>query len=76
MPAGVQSLTITTAGGTGNADLYYNGGSWATTGSYLQRSTNSGNGETLTISNPPAGWVYFSLYAQQGFSGTTVTTRY
>ncbi|WP_405020306.1 collagenase [Kitasatospora sp. NBC_00070] len=76
LPAGVQSLTITTAGGTGNADLYYNGGSWATTGSYLQKSTNGGNGETLTISNPPAGWVYFSLYAQQGFTGTTVTTRY
>ncbi|MFD0568983.1 PPC domain-containing protein [Kitasatospora gansuensis] len=72
----MQSLTITTAGGTGNADLYYNGGSWATTGSYLQKSTNSGNGETLTISNPPAGWVYFSLHAQQGFSGTTVTTQY
>ncbi|MFE6056392.1 M9 family metallopeptidase [Kitasatospora sp. NPDC056446] len=76
LPAGVQQLTITTSGGTGNADLYYNGGAWATTGSYKAKSTNSGNGETLTIANPPAGWVYFSLFGQQDFSGVTVTTTY
>ncbi|MER7585484.1 M9 family metallopeptidase [Kitasatospora sp. NPDC097691] len=76
LPAGVQQLTITTGGGTGNADLYYNGGAWATTGSYQAKSTNSGNGETLTIANPPSGWVYFSLYGQQGFGGVTVTTTY
>ncbi|MFJ9454492.1 M9 family metallopeptidase [Kitasatospora sp. NPDC101447] len=76
LPAGVQQLTITTSGGTGNADLYYNGGAWATTGSYQAKSTNSGNGETLTIANPPSGWVYFSLYGQQGFGGVTVTTTY
>ncbi|MEV7777589.1 M9 family metallopeptidase [Kitasatospora sp. NPDC088351] len=76
LPAGVKELTITSSGGTGNADLYYNGGSWATTGSYLKKSANPGNGESLTIANPPSGWVYFSLYAQQGFSGATVTTQY
>ncbi|MFJ2806860.1 M9 family metallopeptidase [Kitasatospora sp. NPDC087271] len=76
LPAGVKQLTITTSGGTGNADLYYNGGAWATTGSNLAKSTNAGNGETLTITNPPSGWVYFSLYAQQGFGGVTVTTTY
>ncbi len=76
LPAGVKQLTITTSGGTGNADLYYNGGAWATTGSYLAKSTTGGNGETLTIANPPSGWVYFSLYAQQGFGGVTVTTTY
>ncbi|MFJ9446020.1 M9 family metallopeptidase [Kitasatospora sp. NPDC101235] len=76
LPAGVKQLTVTTSGGTGNADLYYNGGAWATTGSYLAKSTTGGNGETLTINNPPSGWVYFSLYAQQGFDGVTVTTTY
>ncbi|MFD5436861.1 M9 family metallopeptidase [Kitasatospora sp. NPDC127067] len=76
LPAGVKQLTITTTGGTGNADLYYNAGSWATTGSYTAKSTTSGNGETLTITNPPAGYVFFSLYAQQGFGGATVTTTY
>ncbi|MFF4380000.1 M9 family metallopeptidase [Kitasatospora sp. NPDC001547] len=76
LPAGVRQLTVTTSGGTGNADLYYNGGAWATTGSYLAKSTNSGNWETLTITNPPSGWVYFSLFGQQGFGGVTVTTTY
>ncbi|RKE18975.1 PPC domain-containing protein [Streptomyces sp. TLI_171] len=72
----MKQVTITTAGGTGNADLYWNPTGWATTGSYTARSTGSGNGETLTVTDPPAGWVYFSLYAEQGFSGVTVTTQY
>ncbi|MEU6235615.1 M9 family metallopeptidase [Kitasatospora sp. NPDC047058] len=76
LPAGVRQLTITSSGGTGNADLYYNGGNWATTGSYQARSANAGNGETLTITNPPAGWVYFTLAAQQSFGGVSVTTQY
>lgn len=77
MPAGVQQLTITSTGGTGNADLYYNGTSWATTTSYQAKSTSAGNNETLTIDNPPSGWVYFSLDAgQQDFSGVSVTTQY
>ncbi|GLW53087.1 M9 family metallopeptidase [Kitasatospora phosalacinea] len=76
LPAGVKQLTITTSGGTGNADLYWNPGNWATTGSYAAKSTGTGNGETLTVTDPPAGWVYFSLHAQDGFSGVTVTTQY
>nr|WP_244305262.1 M9 family metallopeptidase [Kitasatospora cheerisanensis] len=76
VPAGTTSLTITATGGTGNADLYYNGSNWATTGSYNAKSTNSGNSETLTISNPPAGYNYISLYAQQGFDGASVSTSF
>ncbi|WP_327675064.1 M9 family metallopeptidase [Kitasatospora sp. NBC_00458] len=77
VPAGVQKLTITTTGGTGNADLYYGGGNWATTGNALAKSTNAGNNETLTIDNPPSGWVYFSLAAgQQDFSGVSATVQY
>ncbi|MGW4381405.1 M9 family metallopeptidase [Kitasatospora sp. NPDC004531] len=76
VPAGTPSLTVTVSGGTGNADLYYNGTNWATTGSYNAKSTGSGNSETLTITNPPAGYNYISLYAQQGFSGAAVSTSY
>ncbi|MFF7441773.1 collagenase [Streptomyces sp. NPDC008122] len=75
LPAGVKQLTITSSGGTGNADLYYGGSSWATTGSYQAKSTNAGNGETLTIDNPPSGWVYFSLAATQSFSGVSLSTQ-
>ncbi|MFD5920423.1 collagenase [Kitasatospora sp. NPDC058201] len=77
LPAGVKQLTITTTGGTGNADLYYGGSNWATTSSYQAKSTNAGNNETLTINNPPSGWVYFSLAAgQQNFSGASATVTY
>ncbi|MER7701765.1 collagenase [Kitasatospora sp. NPDC097605] len=75
LPAGVKTLTITSSGGTGNADLYY-GTNWATTTNYQAKSTNAGNGETLTITNPPAGWAFFSLAAQQDFAGVTLTAQY
>ncbi|MGW1084214.1 M9 family metallopeptidase [Kitasatospora sp. NPDC002522] len=76
VPAGTTSLTITADGGTGNADLYYNRSAWATTGSYTAKSTTTGNHESLTVANPPAGYNYISLYAQQGFTGASVTTSY
>ncbi|MFI6978345.1 collagenase [Embleya sp. NPDC050154] len=76
LPAGAKELTITSSGGTGNADLYYGGSTWATTGNYQAKSTNAGNGETLTIAAPPSGWVYFTLAAAQTFGGVNVTTQY
>ncbi|MFE1273202.1 collagenase [Streptomyces sp. NPDC058758] len=76
VPAGTPRLTITTTGSNGNADLYYHAASWATTGAYTARSAQAGSAETLTVDNPPAGWVYVSLHAQQGFTGASVTVRY
>ncbi|MGW4893226.1 collagenase [Kitasatospora sp. NPDC004240] len=76
VPAGTRNLTVTSSGGTGNGDLYYNATGWAYTDSYTTRSAQAGNGESLTVTDPPAGYVYFSLYAQEGFSGATVTARY
>jgi microbial collagenase len=76
VPAGTARLTVTSSGGTGNADLYYSGTGWATTGSHSAGSTAAGNTESLTVANPPAGWNYVSLYAQQGFTGAAVTTSF
>ncbi|MFD0277915.1 collagenase [Kitasatospora sp. NPDC127111] len=77
VPAGTKQLKVSSTGGTGNADLYYNKSSWAYTNAYTSRSTNQGsNTETLTVTNPPAGYVYFSLYAQQGFSGVDIKAEY
>ncbi|MQS11558.1 collagenase [Streptomyces kaniharaensis] len=76
VPAGIQQLKITTGGGTGNGDLYYNPSSWAYTNAYTARSAGPDNSETLTVGNPPAGYVHFSLYAQQGFSGVSVTSEF
>ncbi|WP_435863756.1 collagenase [Streptomyces microflavus] len=76
VPAGTTQLKITSAGGTGNADLYYGRDGWPVSTSYTQRSTGAGNSHTLTITNPPAGANYISLYAVNSFSGVTVTTSY
>ncbi|MGW6915201.1 collagenase [Kitasatospora sp. NPDC054939] len=76
VPAGTARVTVSSAGGTGNADLYYSSSSWAYTHAYTSRSAGPGNTETLTITNPPAGYVYFSLHSEQGFGGVTVTARY
>ncbi|WUW20785.1 M9 family metallopeptidase [Streptomyces sp. NBC_01463] len=76
VPAGTARLTITTSGGTGDADLYYNADSWATTGSYTARATGGGTAHTLTIDNPAAGFHYISLYAVQDFGGAKVSVRY
>ncbi|MBD0742567.1 hypothetical protein BG418_13900 [Streptomyces sp. CBMA152] len=76
LPAGTVTLHVTTAGGTGNADLYYNPDNWATPSAYTARSTNTGNTESITVTNTTAGYRYISLYAQTAFSGVTVTTAY
>ncbi|WP_185297548.1 M9 family metallopeptidase [Streptomyces finlayi] len=76
VPAGTTELKITTAGGTGDADLYYNTNSWAMVSSYTSRATGAGNAHTLTVLNPKAGAHYISLHAAQGFGGVSVSTRY
>ncbi|MGV9903969.1 collagenase [Streptomyces sp. NPDC003388] len=76
VPSGTTQLKITTSGGTGDADLYYSYSGWPSTTNYTQRATGAGNSHTLTITNPPAGAQYISLYAVSSFSGVTVSTSY
>lgn len=76
LPAGVSQLRIRTTGGSGDVDLYYNSTTWATSANAHQASTGAGNDHTLTISNPPSGYVYISLYGAAAFSGVTVQTQY
>ncbi|WP_331284148.1 collagenase [Streptomyces sp. H39-C1] len=76
LPAGTTTLNITTTGGTGNADLYYNPNTWATSTAYTARSAKAGNTEAITVTNTTAGYRYISLYAKTAFSGVTVTTKY
>ncbi|MER7533657.1 M9 family metallopeptidase [Streptomyces sp. NPDC097704] len=76
VPAGTKQLTVTTTGNNGNADLYYNASGWATTSAYTSRSTQAGSAETLTVTNPPTGYVYFSLHAEEGFTGASIAVRY
>lgn len=70
VPAGASSMTIDTGHGTGDGNLYYNAGTWATSTSYTQSSTNAGNTESITVSNPAQGYRFFSIVGAQ--SGTSL----
>jgi microbial collagenase len=77
VPAGVKQVRITTSGGTGNADLFVSTlGTWATRDYYNYGSYTSGNTEAVTVNNPPAGYLYVSLYGQTAFSGVKVKVEY
>lgn len=76
LPAGVSQLRIDTAGGSGNADLYVSAGHWPSRDSYQYRSAKAGNAESVTIANPPAGYVYVAVHAASAFSGVKVSARY
>ncbi|MDH6108410.1 microbial collagenase [Kitasatospora sp. MAP12-15] len=78
VPAGTSTLTISTSGGTGNADLYYNPATWASPTAYTAESTNSGTGQSISVTstNATAGFRYIDLHAATAFSGVTVSTRY
>ncbi|GAA0205383.1 S8 family peptidase [Kangiella japonica] len=72
VPAGMSTLTATTSGGTGDADLYVRRGSQPTTSAYDCRPYRYGNNETCTVSNPAEDRYYISLRAYQTFSGVTL----
>ncbi|WP_329372834.1 M9 family metallopeptidase [Streptomyces sp. NBC_00669] len=76
LPAGTTTLKVTTSGGTGNADLYYDPANWAGPSTFTEKSTNPDNTESITVTNTDAGYRYLSLYAVTDFSGVTVTTSY
>jgi len=76
VPAAQQTLTITIAGGTGDADLYVQFGTKPTTTSYACRPYKNGNAETCTFSPPQAGTYWVMLHAYAAYSGVTLTGTY
>ncbi|MGW4502454.1 collagenase [Micromonospora sp. NPDC004336] len=76
LPAGVTTMTISVAGGTGDCDLYYSPSTWATTGNATRSSTGAGNTEALTVTGPSAGYHYVSLHGRTSCAGATVSARY
>ncbi|WP_328956337.1 collagenase [Kitasatospora purpeofusca] len=76
LPAGTSTLKVSTTGGTGTAYLYYNADTWASPTAYTAASTAAGATQSITVTNPTAGYRYLSLYAVTDFSGVTVTTQF
>ncbi|WP_372762400.1 S8 family peptidase [Pseudoalteromonas sp.] len=76
VPAGMATFTVTTTGGTGDADLFVKFGSQPTSSSYDCRPYKNGNEETCTFSNPQAGTWHLSVNAYRTFSGLTLSGQY
>lgn len=71
--AGYQTLTISTSGGTGDADLYVNFGTQPGTGTYQCRPYKNGNNEQCTISTPQAGTWHIGLQGYQAANNVTLS---
>ncbi|MFK8053485.1 MAG: S8 family peptidase [Woeseiaceae bacterium] len=69
VPAGMSSLTVTTSGGSGDADLYLRFGSQPSTSNYDCRPYQNGNNETCQINSPQAGTWHIGIRAYSAFSG-------
>jgi vibriolysin len=76
VPVGQTSMTISIAGGSGDADLYVQSGSAPTTTVYQCRPYKNGNAETCTFSPPSQGTYYVMLNAYAAYSGLTLTGTY
>lgn len=76
VPAGKTSLTISTSGGTGDADLYVRKSAQPTLSTYDCRPYKTGNAETCSFTNPTATTYYIGIYGYSAVSGLTLTTSY
>lgn len=76
VPSGATSLTISMAGGSGDADLYVRRGAQPTTSTYDCRPYRSGNNETCTFNAPQAGVYHVMVRGYSSFSGVTLTGSY
>lgn len=76
VPAGTSSLRVALSGGTGDADLYVRAGAQPTTSTFDCRSWASGNTETCTVSNPPAGTYHVLVNAYATFSGASLVATW
>ncbi|MGB1197750.1 MAG: M4 family metallopeptidase [Thalassotalea sp.] len=75
IPAGYSSMTVSTSGGTGDADLYVNFGSQSSTSSYDCRPYRNGNNESCEFENPAAGTWYLDIYGYSAASGITLSLK-
>lgn len=76
VPAGMTTLTVTTDGGSGDADLYVRFGQQSTTSRYDCRSWNSGNTESCTFNAPAEGTWHIDIRGYSAYSGLTVTATW
>lgn len=65
-------LYISTSGGSGDVNVYFNQNTWASTSNYTAKSDSAGNNELVSvIAN--RGWVYIGLNAEAEYQGVTLS---
>lgn len=70
-----QTVTVSTAGGSGDADLYTSKTVQPTANSYTCRPYKSGNNETCSLQLGAGETVYIGLKAYSSFSGVTLSAQ-
>ncbi len=73
VPEGAYDLTVSIAGGTGDADMYVRFGNAPTTSQYDCRPYKTGNNETCPFAAPAQGTWYAMLNGFSAYSGVTFT---
>ncbi|MFT4924022.1 MAG: vibriolysin [Phenylobacterium sp.] len=76
LPAGATNLVVSTAGGTGDADLYTRDASAPTTSTYDCRPYASGNNESCTAASPATGTYYIGVRGYSAATGVTLSWSY
>jgi N-acetylmuramoyl-L-alanine amidase len=76
VPSGKSNLTFTMSGGSGDADLYINYGSPASTTDWDYRPYLYGNNETVNVSSPTGGRWYVMIRGYSSYSGVSLNANY
>ena len=76
VPDNATTVTVSIAGGSGDADLYVRYRSNPTTRSFDCRPYRNGNNESCRYTSPQAGTYYIMLRGYTVYSGVSLTARY
>ncbi|MFY7865750.1 collagenase [Roseateles sp.] len=74
VPAGKTSVTVRSAKGSGNADLYVKADGWPSTSSYGCRSISADNTDSCTLTGLAGNaWVYINRRGSSAYSGLSIS---
>lgn len=76
LPTSASKFTVTTSGGSGDADLYIRHSSQPATNRYDCRSWNDGNSESCVQQSPNSGEWHIGIRAYRTYSGVNLNWSY
>ena len=76
IPANVTTLTLTTTGGTGDADIYLNRDILRQSRRSMWKSNGDTSDEKITVNSPKAGTYYLTLIAYTAITNVSVVMNY